>query len=135
MTACPKCSNGTIPQFRHVEGGVCFLCLGAGKVTEATASRWLAAQLRQDLPRSEGTSTPTAPARKIKRVDLGAWTADISRDADGGFIVRICSDVGWLPMHVIVHRGKVHPVQATICQGLIKDAPAICKALTERLAA
>lgn len=31
VRACPRCNGrGRIPQYRHVEGGICFLCYGQG---------------------------------------------------------------------------------------------------------
>lgn len=31
-TSCPRCGgSGYIPMYRHIEGGVCFLCRGNGR--------------------------------------------------------------------------------------------------------
>lgn len=75
---CPKCSGtkagGYIPQYKHVEGGVCFLCQGKGTVTEKQASRWYAAQMKQDLPKG---SAGYAPASKTTRKALTKEQVDV----------------------------------------------------------
>ena len=42
--ACPKCYAGYTAH-KHIEGGICFLCDGAGKVERAVASRWMRGQV------------------------------------------------------------------------------------------
>lgn len=141
LTSCPKCSRGYIPQYKHIEGGVCFLCGGKGEVTLGAASRWLAAQLRQDLPRStESTAESTpAPTKRWKRVDLPSFppgavhVAKGTGDYEGLFLVKVASDVGDLTMHVQVHRGRVSAVQSTICNGLLKHANKIVRELQAKL--
>lgn len=71
---CPKCSGtragGHLPQYSHVEGGICFLCQGKGVVTEKQASRWYAAQMKQDLPKGGAPGTGSGGSSELGRKTL-----------------------------------------------------------------
>lgn len=71
---CPKCSGtragGHLPQYSHVEGGICFLCQGKGTVTEKQASRWYAAQMKQDLPKGGTATTSSGGSSELARKTL-----------------------------------------------------------------
>lgn len=71
---CPKCSGtkagGHLPQYSHVEGGICFLCQGKGVVTEKQASRWYAAQMKQDLPKGGAAGTGSGGSSELARKTL-----------------------------------------------------------------
>lgn len=70
---CPKCSGARkLHHFGHIHNGTCFLCAGAGRVSERTASSWLASQ--SGGFRTSGTTRPsTRVARQSKVVDLGEF--------------------------------------------------------------
>lgn len=112
MTAnCPRCENGTINAFRHIAGGVCFLCGGTAKVN-ATA-----------------TTAPAATARPGKRIEIkGFGMVEITRDGDD---FRVETNDGW--MLVAVNGRKVRAV--VVSNGLTKCAPVIVAELASRLAA
>ena len=98
LVNCPKCGAGrTIAQYRHVEGGVCFLCNGDGKVTAAQAAGWERAQIKEALwaKRAVGVVAVAAtPARASKAVDLGLAFirpgAKVSKGDDAGWYMLDC---------------------------------------------
>lgn len=139
MTTCPKCSTGRIPQFAHIENGVCFLCNGAGEVTEQAASRWYAAQLRQDLPRGEAAPSAVGPKVARKTIKLNEEYLVLVSKGDRGqfhlYVTPAGHDIGELPMTIILHRGKVRAIPATICHGLTRHADRVVELMQARLAA
>lgn len=137
QTDCPKCGGGAkLPQFKHVQGGTCFLCDGAGQVTEAQASRWLARQVTRDLPRrAPGRAVQSGPRIPRKEITLrgfswsprdyadvygptlvvdpdGSVTCDVSMPKPGRFSGRF----GDLPFGFTVDGGRVRIDY--VCNGL-----------------
>lgn len=133
---CPKCfGSGELRHFANVHGGTCFLCVGQGAVDEKTASRWLAAQFRQDLPRAESNTAPnTDTSGRSKWVVLGhLGECRINRHDDGTFSLIVPSDVGYLPTGFVIARGKVHMMPSVTCNGLGKRLPEIAAVLQSAL--
>jgi hypothetical protein len=93
LVDCPKCfAGGELRHFSHIEGGVCFLCRGARQVSEAQASRWLAAQAGHGSPSAE----PEAP-RPTKVIELaGFGPVRICRFDAGRFRAGVPSEHGCL---------------------------------------
>jgi hypothetical protein len=91
--------------------------------------------MRQDVPRGAGsTSTPREPPRHWKRIVIGDDSLEIAKGREPNqYDVRVYSDVGHLPMSVIVHRGVVRPIWATVCHGLERRADYFAAELTKRL--
>jgi hypothetical protein len=127
LVTCPKCSGAAraFANFAHVNGGRCLLCDGDLEVSLAAASRWLAAQVRQDLPRGTGESSavyhghrePTA----TKRIELCGREVTIERWPDGAFsILTIDPEAGWLRSGFGVdERGRVFVT--AVCNGHAHD--------------
>jgi hypothetical protein len=136
LTRCPKCSNddGRIEQYKHVAGGTCFLCRGAGQVTERQASRWLAAQLRRDMPRTPVATGRNESAAGYPRKEIRLQGFACTEAADGGIDVRPApgkvaivdlampepgvfrGSIGALPFGFVVESGRVRVDM--VCNGL-----------------
>jgi hypothetical protein len=116
LVNCPKCGAGrTIAQYRHVEGGICFLCNGDGKVTAAQAAGWERELQREAVWAMRAVSTETTPARpptKRKVVDLGMpWMTNTS-------IVK-CEDVANTFCLACVIKGDYYAVYFEVKAGRV----------------
>lgn len=140
---CPKCFGlGELRHFANVRGGTCFLCAGSKIVDERTASRWLAAQMRQDAPRAQ-TTTPNAPETKGVKwmVIAGLGEVRITRRDDGTFALLIVDATAltgsehshYLTAGFVVARGAVHMIPRESCNGLDGHERAIAAHLTAAL--
>lgn len=79
---CPRCrGEGNLPQFRHVEGGICFLCRGRQTVPESWLRRERVRQARVKGPRisSEARTVLATLIEQGGEVQVDAVT-DVGRE-------------------------------------------------------
>lgn len=115
LVECPKCGgSGKLSQFKHVEGGTCFLCTGAGECTEDQAHTFMMGTGHRFA--TQGLEVVPALNYKTKEIELPTFgKVEIRRYEDGGFALATASNVGTLVSLFVVKAGHVHLTAA--CEG------------------
>ncbi len=72
LVRCPKCGGGRIlRQFLHVEGGVCFMCMGKGVVSEWAAQAHERREFRSAVKAMQAETREWEQEPPSRMVDLG----------------------------------------------------------------
>lgn len=133
MYECPRClGNGKLPQFKHIENGLCFLCEGTGEVSALKATTFFNAKPTQE-------QGPLVLYKKEKVVLEGFGECRIGKYPDGELVAQVPGvdyngdPVGEIPIFFRIHNKQVVVNEDLVCAGHLRIKSQLRDALQKAL--